>query len=115
MDVILDVVGAPYLKKNIDALAMDGRLFIIGMQHGKIGEIDLGPIVVKRLTIAGTSFSSTSLMRNGVDVFIFDLAFFIELRVHFILLCDVHLYGTTKGYSGLLLILYTLFIYQHFE
>lgn len=47
-DVILDIMGAAYLRKNVDALAEDGRLVIIGMQGGRIGELDIGALMTKR-------------------------------------------------------------------
>jgi NADPH:quinone reductase-like Zn-dependent oxidoreductase len=54
VDVILDVVGAPYLNRNLEALAIAGRLFIIGYKAGLEGEINLGAILSKRLAVAGT-------------------------------------------------------------
>lgn len=51
--MILDCVGGPYLTKNVDALAIDGRLFIIGMQGGPKGELNLATVLAKRLTVAG--------------------------------------------------------------
>ncbi|NLG55317.1 MAG: NAD(P)H-quinone oxidoreductase [Rhodococcus sp.] len=47
-DVILDNMGAAYLDRNIDALAVDGRLCIIGLQGGLNGEINLGKLLPKR-------------------------------------------------------------------
>ncbi len=47
-DVILDNMGAKGLAANIDALAMDGRLVIIGMQGGVKGELDIGALMGKR-------------------------------------------------------------------
>ncbi len=41
-DVILDNMGAKYLTRNVDALATEGRLVIIGMQGGTKGELDIG-------------------------------------------------------------------------
>ena len=54
-DVILDVVGAQYLPRNIDVLAKDGRLVVIGMLGGRKGELDLGKVLAKRATIMGTT------------------------------------------------------------
>ncbi len=54
VDVVLDVVGARYLDRNLAALAPHGRLVIIGMQKGTTGEIDLAPVLARWLTIAGT-------------------------------------------------------------
>jgi NADPH:quinone reductase-like Zn-dependent oxidoreductase len=58
VDVILDVVGAPYLNKNLEALALDGRIFIIGLQGGANGEVNLGLLMAKRATIAGAGLRS---------------------------------------------------------
>lgn len=57
-DVILDVVGAAYLQRNIAALATWGHLAIIGMQKGTRGEIDLGPVLANRISISGTVLRS---------------------------------------------------------
>lgn len=54
-DVILDIMGAAYLDRNIDALAPDGRLVIIGMQGGVNGELNIGKLVAKRLHVIGTA------------------------------------------------------------
>lgn len=58
VDVILDVVGAPYLNSNLEALALDGRIFIIGLQGGAKGEINLGLLMAKRATIAAAGLRS---------------------------------------------------------
>ncbi len=57
-DVILDVVGAAYLQRNIEALATWGHLAIIGMQKGTKAEINLGPLLYRRLSISGTVLRS---------------------------------------------------------
>lgn len=54
VDVILDVVGAAYLQRNLEALATWGHLAIIGMQKGTKSDIDLGPLLFNRLSISGT-------------------------------------------------------------
>jgi putative PIG3 family NAD(P)H quinone oxidoreductase len=54
-DVILDNMGAKYLEANLGALAVDGRLMIIGMQGGNRAEINLGRLLVKRGTVSATS------------------------------------------------------------
>jgi putative PIG3 family NAD(P)H quinone oxidoreductase len=50
-DVILDNMGAAGLGANVDALAADGRLMVIGMQGGQKGELNLGKLLVKRASI----------------------------------------------------------------
>ncbi|OBJ53319.1 NAD(P)H-quinone oxidoreductase [Mycobacterium sp. 1423905.2] len=54
-DVIFDIMGASYLDRNLDALATDGQLVIIGMQGGIKGELNLGKLLPKRARIIGTT------------------------------------------------------------
>ncbi len=54
-DVILDVMGASYLPRNVELLATGGRLVVIGLQGGAKGELDLGALLVKRASVAATS------------------------------------------------------------
>jgi putative PIG3 family NAD(P)H quinone oxidoreductase len=54
-DVVLDIIGAKYLSRNIDVLASNGRLSVIGMQGGTKAELDLGKLMSKRGTISSTS------------------------------------------------------------
>jgi putative PIG3 family NAD(P)H quinone oxidoreductase len=54
-NVILDIMGAAYLDRNIDALASDGQLIIIGMQGGAMGELNLGKLLSKRARVIGTT------------------------------------------------------------
>jgi putative PIG3 family NAD(P)H quinone oxidoreductase len=54
-DVILDIIGAGYLAKNIAALAPDGRIANIGMQQGRTAELDFGALMAKRGTIMSTT------------------------------------------------------------
>ena len=54
VDVILDVVGAPYFEKNLDSLASQGRLLLVGLLGGPTTSVDLSRIMGKRLKILGT-------------------------------------------------------------
>jgi NADPH:quinone reductase-like Zn-dependent oxidoreductase len=54
-DVILDNMGAQYLDRNIDALAREGRLVIIGMQGGTKAELDIAKLLAKRGAVLATS------------------------------------------------------------
>ena len=54
-DVILDIIGAKYLERNIKALNTDGRLVIIGMQGGTKTEINLGWLMQPRKTVSATT------------------------------------------------------------
>jgi putative PIG3 family NAD(P)H quinone oxidoreductase len=53
-DVLLDIIGAKYLAANVDALATDGRLVIIGLQGGTKAELDLGALLRKRASVSAT-------------------------------------------------------------
>ena len=55
VDVILDNMGAAYLDRNVQALAVNGRLMIIGMQGGVKGEVNLGTLMAKRAGIDATT------------------------------------------------------------
>ena len=56
VDVILDMVGGPYAMKNIRSLSMDGRLVLIAFLGGsKVENFDLTQIMVRRLTITGST------------------------------------------------------------
>jgi NADPH2:quinone reductase len=54
-DVILDMVGGDYFPRNLKCLADDGRLVQIAIQQGPKAEINLWPVMVKRLTITGST------------------------------------------------------------
>jgi putative PIG3 family NAD(P)H quinone oxidoreductase len=58
VDVVLDVLGAGYLERNVQVLGTDGRLVVIGLQRGRRGEIDLGAMLAKRLSLFGTTLRS---------------------------------------------------------
>ncbi len=53
-DVILDNMGAKYLPRNVEALATEGRLVIIGMQGGAKGELDISRLLAKRGAVIAT-------------------------------------------------------------
>ena len=54
-DVILDIMGASYLARNVDALAANGRMVTIGMQGGSKAELDLGKLMRKRAAVLATT------------------------------------------------------------
>lgn len=54
-DVILDIMGAKYLARNVSALAVEGRLVVIGLQGGTKGELDLGALMAKRAAVLSTT------------------------------------------------------------
>lgn len=57
-DVVLDIIGAAYLERNLAALATGGRLAIIGLQGGARTEIDLSTMARKRATVRATTLRS---------------------------------------------------------
>lgn len=55
VNLILDMVGADYIQRNIDSLALEGRLAIIALQKGTKAEVNFGAVLLKRLTIFGST------------------------------------------------------------
>ena len=64
-DVILDIMGAAYLPRNVAALATGGRLVVIGMQGGRKGELDLGMLLAKRASVTATALRSRPLAEKA--------------------------------------------------
>lgn len=60
VDVILDVVGGPYLSRNLDALALEGRLVVIGLQGGAKSEVSLRQLLSQRLSVMGATLRARS-------------------------------------------------------
>lgn len=54
-DVVLDLMGAKYLPRNVDLLATSGRLVVISLMGGRKGELDLGKLLSKRAAVIATS------------------------------------------------------------
>jgi putative PIG3 family NAD(P)H quinone oxidoreductase len=67
-DVILDVVGAPYLDRNMRTLATAGRLVVIGMQGGRTGELDLGLLLAKRAAVLATGLRARPVQEKTAIV-----------------------------------------------
>ena len=65
VDVILDMVGGDYLKRNLAALADDGRLVIIAFLGGSAAEVDLMPILRRRLTVTGSALRPRTVERKS--------------------------------------------------
>lgn len=64
-DVILDIMGAAYLDRNVDALADGGRVVIIGMQGGIKGELNIAKLIGKRAGVIGTALRSRPVDGSG--------------------------------------------------
>jgi putative PIG3 family NAD(P)H quinone oxidoreductase len=65
VDVVLDIVGGDYLQRNIDALALNGRLLQIGLLGSARAQINLGPLMHKRLTLTGSTLRARSPAEKG--------------------------------------------------
>ena len=73
VDVILDAMGASYLARNLDALAPEGRLVVIGLMGGTVTDIDLGVMLRRRLSVVATTLrgrpveQKTEVVRRFVE------------------------------------------------
>ncbi len=65
VDVILDMVGAPYFARNLDLLAVEGRLLQIAVMHGPKAEISLVRLLRQRLTITGSVLRARTVEEKG--------------------------------------------------
>ncbi|ABG94903.1 probable NADPH:quinone reductase [Rhodococcus jostii RHA1] len=65
VDVILDIMGGQYVPGNVDALAIGGRLVIIGMQGGLTGELNVGALIGKRARVIGLNVRNRPLTGPG--------------------------------------------------
>ncbi len=71
VDVILDLVGAKYLKANLESLALKGRLIFVGTTSGAKAEIDYAVVMRKRLRIMGTSLRTRSIEEKATATRLF--------------------------------------------
>jgi putative PIG3 family NAD(P)H quinone oxidoreductase len=67
-DVILDNMGAKYLARNVEALAISGRLVTIGLMGGRKGELDMGMLLAKRAAVIATSLRARPATEKAVIV-----------------------------------------------
>ncbi|MEL6219336.1 MAG: NAD(P)H-quinone oxidoreductase [Pseudomonadota bacterium] len=65
VDLVLDMVGGDYVARNIQALAVEGRLVQIAFQQPSRMEIDLLPMMLKRLTLTGSTLRPRSVAEKG--------------------------------------------------
>ena len=68
VDLILDMVGGPYLKPNLDSLAPEGRLVLIGLMGGASAEINLASLMSRRLLVTGSTLRSRSVEQKAAIV-----------------------------------------------
>jgi putative PIG3 family NAD(P)H quinone oxidoreductase len=65
VDLVLDIVGGEYLPRNIEALAGDGRLVQIGTMGGGKAQINMVPVMQRRLTVTGSTLRPRSVGEKG--------------------------------------------------
>lgn len=65
VNVILDLVGGSYLARNVEALALEGRLVIIAVQGGRTAELDIGKLMHKRARIIGSTMRARTPAEKG--------------------------------------------------
>lgn len=65
VDVVLDLVGGPYLDRNLDALATEGRISIVATQGGRTGQLDIGKLMQKRARVIGSTMRVRSAQQKG--------------------------------------------------
>jgi len=66
VDIVLDIVGGDYVPRNIDVLAVEGRLVQIALQAGSTAQLNMVPLLVKRLTITASTLRARSVQEKGV-------------------------------------------------
>lgn len=86
VNVILDHIGAPYLPRDLDAIAADGRIVIIGTFGGeRVASIDVGKLLGKRAQILGSTLRSRPVEEKAAIVSAFLVRFGADLeagRIH---------------------------------
>ena len=65
VDVILDMVGGDYIPRNLDCLALEGRLVLIALQRGARAELNFTSVLQRRLTITGSSLRPRTVEQKG--------------------------------------------------
>ncbi len=65
MDVVLDMVGGSYIEKNLKCLALEGRMVMIAFLQGGRVEADWRPIMMKRLTVTGSTLRASPFERKA--------------------------------------------------
>jgi len=65
VDVILDMIGGEYLNRNVSCMKPDGRLVQIALMGGAKGELNLGRVMMNRLTVTGSTLRARSVAFKG--------------------------------------------------
>ena len=65
VDLILDMVGGPYVRPNLDSLAVEGRLVLIALMGGAQAEVNLAALMSRRLTLTGSTLRARSVEQKA--------------------------------------------------
>jgi NADPH2:quinone reductase len=65
VNVVLDLVGGPYLAKNMDVLAPDGRVTIVAIQGGRSAELDIAKLMHRRASLIGSTMRARTPAQKG--------------------------------------------------
>lgn len=66
VDVVLDMVGGPYLERNVEALATEGRITIVATQGGRSGQLEIHKLMLKRGRVMGSTMRARTPAEKGV-------------------------------------------------
>ncbi len=65
VNVVLDLVGGPYLDRNLEALSVEGRIAIVSSQGGRSGQLDIAKLMSKRARVLGSTMRSRTTAQKG--------------------------------------------------
>lgn len=65
VNVVLDLVGGPYLDKNLEALSLEGRITIVSSQGGRSGQLDIAKLMAKRARVLGSTMRVRTAAQKG--------------------------------------------------
>src|ERR1700737_3115532 len=66
VDIVLDIVAGSYVGRNIDCAALEGRIVVISLLSGARAEINVGKILMQRLTLTGSTLGSRTVEQKGL-------------------------------------------------
>jgi putative PIG3 family NAD(P)H quinone oxidoreductase len=67
-DVVIDIMGAAYAERNLDAVAVDGRIIVLGLQGGTNAQVDLGVLLRRRAALIGTQLRARPAAQKAAIV-----------------------------------------------
>ena len=68
VDLILDIIAGDYIARDLQSLAVEGRLVIIGLQGGETATLDMRRILGRRLTVTGSTLRPRSVEEKGAII-----------------------------------------------